>query len=303
MVYQTTIYESSPILEGVNVFNGRKSYVQFHPTKEDSGLVFRVQNSEIPASIDNAFLYKSPRSLWMSHSIGVRDKKNQALCIEHLLADVYATGIDNLVIELSDGVGTRFDYDKNHVVIGLMELKSSTKEKRKTFRVKKDLSKAETTIQDKNRGDKLSVESSDGFFIDYTAEFPHLSIGKQHYKFEVSDENYVKEIIKARPIFFMPPIPEGILRRLIQPFCGVSDRNALLIGSKYEPYFRNTEHPAGIYGKEEFVRHKIMDVLGTIALLGMNFVETTFKFEKTGHNFDINALRELKNREIFERID
>ncbi len=303
MECQNSVSESTPKLYGVNVFNGNESYVQFHPRIEDWGLAFKVGNVLIEADIDQAFLYSSPRSLWMSHSIGVGNKSQKALHIEHLLADVYASGMDNLVIELSDGVGTRYDFDENRILETLLEYKTPQNSPRKIYRLKKGLPNPETSIHDKRRGERLSIERSDGFVVEYITEYPHKSIGKQHHSFEVNLKNYMNEIRYARAIFFMPPIPEIVLRKLIKPFYGVNDRNSLLIGNKDESHFRNLEVPGGIYGKEEFVRHKIMDGLGTIALLGMNFDGITFRFEKTGHKFDIRALREFKKRGVFERVE
>jgi UDP-3-O-[3-hydroxymyristoyl] N-acetylglucosamine deacetylase len=219
------------------------------------------------------------------------------------MADVVASGVDNLDIALSDGVGTRFDYDSNRAVVELLERKSECDTEKRTYRVKRGLSESERTVTQEGKTDSIAVEPSGGFFIDYRAGFPHASIGEQHYRFEVDSDSYQEDIMPARAIFFMPYfIPEPFLRRAIQPHYGVTDRNALMVGRRHEKQFRNRELPEGIYGNEEFVRHKIMDALGAIGLMGMQFVDTTFSFFKTGHGFDLYGLRELQTREIFEQV-
>ena len=299
MSKQASIEQSTGEIYGVNVFNGKRNYVRFHTGEDNSGLVFRVKNEEFPASLDKSFEYKPAWAFYLAGCISVRGRDQRADHVEHLLADVGSAGIDNLVIELSDGVCPRFDYDNSEVFEILTSIRKEGSSDRVYLKVNGDLSNKERNVKDEERRDGLHVEPAKYFFIDYTAGFPHNAVGEQHHRFNVSEINYREEVMQARPIFFMPPIPEGILRRFIQPWFGITDSNALLIGGKEETRYRNKVHPEGLYGSDEFVRHKVQDVLGTLALLGKPFKESGFFFYKTGHEFDLHALRTLRDRGCF----
>lgn len=300
MSKQASIEYPTGEIYGVNVFNGKRNYVRFHPGEDNRGLVFRVNNKEFPVSLDESFEYKPARALYLAGCISIKGKNQRANHVEHLLADVSSAGIDNLVIELSDGVCPRFDYDNSEVFEILTSIRKEGSSDRVYLKVSGDLSNEERNVKDEKRGDRLYVEPAKYFFIDYNAGFSHRAVGEQHHRFNVSEINYREQVMQARPIFFMPSlIPENILRRFIQPWFGVTDSNALLIGGKEETQYRNKVHPKGLYGRDEFVRHKVKDVLGTLALLGKPFKESGFLFYKTGHKFDLHALRTLRDKGCF----
>ena len=73
---------------------------------------------------------------------------------------------------------------------------------------------------------------------------------------------------------------------------GITDDNYLLVTSKGADLTNSPEH-GDCYGGQEFVRHKVLDVLGTLALTGRQFKNTAFTFSMTGHRFDLYALDRL----------
>ncbi|MFC1753585.1 UDP-3-O-acyl-N-acetylglucosamine deacetylase [Thermoproteota archaeon] len=301
MVKQVSIKEPTGRIQGVNVFNGKESYVQFHPAEDDTGLIFRVNGESIPADIDRAVHYKIPRSLGIASCIAVNGEKEKAIKVEHLLSAIYALGIDNMIIELSDNVCPRQDNAATEVIEALQDLRKQGTAERVYLSVKKDLDESKRTVSDDKLEDRLLVKPDDCFIVDYTASFPHKAIGDQHHRFCFSEENYKDEIMKARGIFFLPLgsryfIDSSFFKR----FHGVTDRNALLIGSPDETSYLNDFTPEWGYGRDEFVRHKILDVIGTLALIGNYFKYTKFQFDKTGHKFDLYALKTLIQRDCFE---
>ena len=82
-------------------------------------------------------------------------------------------------------------------------------------------------------------------------------------------------------------------------FHGLNEENFLLVTSKNSEKYGNPENFGVRYDGEEFVRHKILDVLGTLALKGRQFKDTYFHFDKTGHKFDLWALIKLFSEGYF----
>ena len=300
MTKQVSIKESTDKIKGVNVFNGNKSYVQFHPAEDNKGLVFKVNKEYIPVDIHKAFYHKSWRSLRLASCISINGVNERAVKVEHLLSAIYALGIDNLIIELSDGVCPRQNNAATEIIEALQDLRVEGSDERLYLRIKRNLDENKRTVEVNGIEDKLLIQHSDDFVIDYTAFYPHKVIGHQHHRFYFSEENYKEEIMKARGIFFLPKGSRYIVDSFLNKFHGIRDTNALLIGTPDDELYKNIIRPEGIYGKDEFVRHKILDVIGTLALIGKYFKETEFQFNKTGHKFDIYALKTLIERDCFE---
>jgi UDP-3-O-[3-hydroxymyristoyl] N-acetylglucosamine deacetylase len=301
MIRQNSIKESTSKIEGVNIFNGRENYVRFHPAEDNSGLVFRVGREEIPVNLENASHYKTWRGLPVVSCISMNGVRKKAIKVEHLLSSVYSLGIDNLVIELSDGVCPRFDTSLEEIFYPLRDLRQEGTADKKYWRVKKGLECGVGTNNAGRSGDRLDVKSSENFVIDYHAFYPHRSIGEQNYRFEFSEKNYEDEIMSARGVFFLPFGSRYLtIESPLKCLHGVNDKNALLIGSKCEEDFVNVSPSVMGYGKSEFVRHKILDVIGTLAITGRQFRETEFSFDKTGHKFDLYSVGKLFSKGCFE---
>ncbi len=145
MEKQVTIKQSSGKRKGVNVFNGNRSDVQFHPADDNVGRVFKVKNEYIPVDINRAFHYNSWRYLRQASCIGIRGETEKVVMVEHLLSAVYALGIDNLIIELSDGVCPRQNDGTSWLVEELQDLRTEGAEERACFRIKKDLPETRRT--------------------------------------------------------------------------------------------------------------------------------------------------------------
>jgi len=299
---QVTISEPVTV-SGVNVFNGKKSYAVFHPSEDNSGLSFIVNGESIPVNIDKARNYKSWRALRFASCIAIDGERERAIKVEHLLSAIYALGIDNLAIELSDGVVPRQNNSVSEIVGTVAPLRIEGNVSRKYLTVKDGSSLEDRTVVRKGRLDKLSVHQAKGFWVSYDVYFPHKVIGEQHYELELTAQNYMNEIMKSRGIFFLPFGSRFLIDSFLKNLHGITDSNALFIGSKSDETFANTAYPEGIYGKEEFVRHKVLDAIGAIALTGKRFKDTEFRFDKTGHAFDIYALKTLMQRGCFESVE
>lgn len=293
MEKQTSVNRSVKV-EGVNVYNGRANYAIFHPAEADTGLVFRTKEGEIPARLEHA--YNGKRAIWLS------DGKTEVGLTEHLLSGVYGAGVDNLVIELSDGVCPTVDNCAKEYFLALRDAIANQDVPRTYWRAKKGI---EWTVEGVQKGDNTSitVRPSQNFAIDYSIGFPHKAIGNQRAKLVVNLENYAKEIMDCRSPGFLPAgIPWGLFLLAGKlGFHGITGKNYLLVGSKDSADYKN---PAG-YGVrhegKEAVGHKILDFLGTLALTGKPFKQTEFVLSRSGHKFDLSTLKQLFNEGCFEK--
>ena len=288
---QSSINESMNV-GGVNVYNGRKNYVIFHPREEDTGLVFRLKGNTIPASLDYAYHRK--------RAVALDNGKTEVHLVEHLMSAVYALGIDNLIIELSDGVCPTTDNCASEYFLALRDLRVAQQAKKKYLTYRHDL---ETVIrsEQQRKPDTITVKPSSSFVIDYFAYYPHIVVGEQNFIFEVDEETYQREIMEARsPAFLKNEICKSITLFLGRhTFHGLNGKNFLLITSKNAKEYANPSEFGVRYEGEEFVRHKVLDFLGTLALSGKQFKNTEFQVHMSGHKFDIYALKKLFGRGCF----
>lgn len=297
---RTTIREQVKI-EGLNVFTGKKNSATIFPYS-GQGLTFYQKGEYIPASLENAFEHRPPRSLGLARLIALMENNETIKKVEHFLAPFYALGIDDAVIELSDGVCPRLDYCTFPTVEAIKDLRvEKPNQQRKYLRVKPGLSQEQRTFKEGKA--ELIVQESNNSFVEYSVDLPHKAIGKQKLKVNLNERGFTEQIMKARGCFFLPLGSRFMLD--IWPFKGrhgITDKNSLLVGKVKDENYLNTEHPRGIYGKDDFVRHKILDIFGTIALAGVRFEKTGFLYAQGEHKFEFESLRELIKRQIFQEI-
>lgn len=292
MKNQVSIKESVKV-EGLNVYNGRKNSAIFHPAEEDSGIAFLVKGEKVPARLEFANHQKK--------GIALNNGWQKAYLVEHLLSAVYGLHIDNLIIELSDGVCPTTDNCAREYFDSLNDVLAEQSSSRSFWRYSGEDS---TYVRsgDIDMADYLVVKSSEGFMIRYMAFYPHKVVGAQYHGFQVDPVNYSGEIADARPPGFLKSGLVNLLCTLSQNLGlhGVTDRNYLKITSIDAPHYANPVPFGPRYGGKEFVRHKLLDVMGTLALTGRQFADTEFQFNMTGHRFDLYALKKLFSDGKFE---
>lgn len=291
MEKQVSIREKVKV-NGVNLYNGRKNSVTFHPAEENTGLVFFHYDTALPASLEYA--------VNKGRAIRLDNGRGRIQLIEHVLSTVYALGIDNLVMELSDGVCPTVTNCAAEYISALEEIRRTQEAPKQFWRYAQN-DKTSVRSDRARTPDQLTVRSAPGFTIDYYAYYPHVVVGHQRHRFHVDEENYKRDIAHARPPTFLKNalFKHATLFGERIGLHGVNDHNYLLITSQKAKQYANSR-PWGVrYAGVEFVRHKILDVLGTLALSGRQFLDTEFKFEMTGHEFDVFALKRLFENRSF----
>jgi UDP-3-O-[3-hydroxymyristoyl] N-acetylglucosamine deacetylase len=141
---------------------------------------------------------------------------------------------------------------------------------------------------------RISVEPADGYEIDCLIDFQHPLIGEQHFRFDLTNGAFGREIASARTFGFTEEIEALRRANLIR---GGSLDNAIVLtpeGMLNETTLRFAD---------EFVRHKILDIIGDLALLGMPILGR-IRAERSGHILHASLMTKLlRNRDAWEIVD
>lgn len=248
---QRTIAKSVDIV-GIGLHKGVPVKMTLEPLDSDMGIVFYRADKgvSIPLKIENVV------DTQMATVIGKNDVVIST--IEHLLSAVYAYGIDNLrVIIDNDEVpvldGSSSGYCMLIEEAGIKELDKS----KKVMKIKKDI---EVTTPE---GKKVALKVSNRIVYDFEINFEHPSIGTQNYHFDYSISEYKENISKARTFGFLHEVQYLRSKGLA---LGGSMENAIVLDKN------KILNPEGLRYDDEFVRHKILDAIGDMALLGYTLV-------------------------------
>jgi len=275
---------------GVGLHTGKKVYLTLSPAPVDSGIVFRRTDitpaAVIPLSAQGVRNTQLATRLYNENDIHVST-------IEHLMAAFAGLGIDNCLVDVSaeeipimDGSAAPFVFLVQSA--GIQE-QAATK---KFIRIKKPI---EVRV-----GDKWArFEPFDGFKVDFTIDFNHpvFKQDTQRLSVDFSTTSFVKEISRARTFGFMRDIEELRKRNLA---LGGSMENAIVIDD------HRVLNAEGLRYKNEFVRHKILDGIGDIYLMGHSMIGA-FSGYKSGHELNNLLVREMFKKEdhwetvVFER--
>ncbi|PYS99171.1 MAG: UDP-3-O-[3-hydroxymyristoyl] N-acetylglucosamine deacetylase [Acidobacteria bacterium] len=258
---QTTISNEVSVV-GVGLHTGVEVNLKLKPAPENTGYVFvrtDLDNFEIPASAE-----------YISHCSYATTLMRRGVVLstcEHLLSALRGSGIDNCFIEL-DNIeipimdGSSEDFIELIKRAGISEQDSP----RRHFRVLKKVS----LDQD---GRRMSIEPSDKYEIECVIDFDHPFINTQSLHFVFDNGAFGREIASARTFGFTSEIE--MLRKANLARGGSLD-NAIVL----TPNGMLNETPLRF--DDEFVRHKILDIIGDFALLGMP-VLGKITAEKSGH--------------------
>jgi UDP-3-O-[3-hydroxymyristoyl] N-acetylglucosamine deacetylase len=272
MLNQRTIAKKVSVT-GIGIHSGKKVTVVLHPAEADFGIQFK--RIDIP----NAPILKAN-----AETVGATENNttigaglNAVHTVEHLLSSFYGFGIDNVYCEINgpevpimDGSGASFVFLLKET--GIVSLNKSKK-----FLIV--LEKVRVEVDDK----WAEIEPSSKLIIDSTIVFAHPMIKSQNKKFEFSCENYINEIGRARTFGLLKDVDALKRKGLIR---GGSLDNAIVL----DDY--KVVNPEGLRFIDEFVRHKILDTIGDISLLGYEIAGkiTTYK---SGHNLHNLLCRKL----------
>jgi len=279
---QRTIAKSVEIV-GIGLHKGVPVKMKLEPLDSDMGIIFyRVDKGiTIPLKIENVVDTK------MATVIGKDDVVVST--IEHLLSAVYAYGIDNLRVVIdNDEVpvldGSSSGYCMLIEEAGIKELDKS----KKAIKIKKDV---EIVTED---GKKVALKPSKHIIYDFSIDFEHPSIGKQNFHFDYSIGEYKENISRARTFGFLHEVQ---YLRSIGLAQGGSMENAIVLDQT------KILNPEGLRYDDEFVRHKILDAIGDMALLGYTLVGEYDAHAGSHHLNHLLTKKLYEDKDNYEIID
>ena len=286
---------SKPVeIVGIGLHKGVPVKMRLEPLDSDMGIIFyRVDAGvTIPLKIENVVDTK------MATVIG---KDGVVVStIEHLLSAVYAYGIDNLRVVIdNDEVPVLDGSSSGYCMLideaGIKELEKS----KKAIKIKKEV---EVTTPE---GKKVALKPSNHIIYDFSIDFEHPVIGEQDYHFDYSIAEYKENISRARTFGFLHEVQ---YLRSIGLAQGGSMENAIVLDQS------KVLNPEGLRYDNEFVRHKILDAIGDMALLGYTIVGEynahagshhlnhllTKKLYEDAANYEIIDLEEAEESQVLE---
>ena len=283
LIKQTTI--AAPVeTSGLGLHTAVPVRLRLRPAPPDTGHVFvrtDLDDFEIPASVE-CIAHCSYATTLMRTGVMLST-------VEHLLSALRGLGVDNVYaevdnLELPIMDGSSEEFARMILRAGLVEQPAT----RRALRVRRPVS-----VEQGNR--RVSVEPHEAWEIDCMIDFAHPLIGVQRMRFEALDaEAFLAEISPARTFGFTEEIEALRRANLIR---GGSLDNAIVLT------------PAGMLNEtpmrwpDEFVRHKILDIVGDLALLGMPLLGRV-RAERSGHLLHAALMSKLlRDESAWEIVD
>jgi UDP-3-O-[3-hydroxymyristoyl] N-acetylglucosamine deacetylase len=267
---------------GIGLHSGHKVTLSLKPAPADSGIRFQrtdLAGSEIPAHVSHL----SGRQQLQT---GLVSDKASVDTVEHLLAALRSLGVDNVTVELNhpevpimDGSAAPWVYLIQDA--GIKELAAP----RHTIRVRK-------TIQVQDGDKRIALFPADRFKISYTISFDHPLLRHQQKTLDLDEQVFMDEIAPARTFGFLKEV-EMLRQRGLA--LGGSLENAIVLGET------GVLNPLRF--EDEFVRHKILDVIGDLALVGYP-IQGHLVVHRGGHALHTALAAELlRQRDAWEFAD
>ena len=267
---------------GIGLHKGEPIRLTLEPLEAGSGIVFYRSDLGIGFKAEP----KNVINTQMATVVG--NEKGYISTIEHLMSAINAYGIDNIriivdanEIPVMDGSSASFCMLLDEA--GVRELDAN----KKALIIKRAVE-----IREGDKLVRLSPSKSPKF--DYTIKFSHPLIGTQHHVFEFSKKSYLKEISRARTFGFLKDVQA---LRSMGLALGGSLENAVVIDEN------KILNPEGLRFENEFVRHKILDAIGDLALVGAPILGDYTAFAGShdlNHKLTLAVLADAKN---FELVD
>jgi len=270
---------------GVGLHTGEKIYLTLRPAPVNTGIVFCRVDLDPPVQIKASTENVGDTSL--STTLVSGDARIST--VEHLLSALAGLGIDNAFVDVSAPEVPIMDGSAGPFVFLIQSAGMEEQDASKRFILIK------RSIQVKE-GDKVArFDPFDGFKVGFTIEFDHpvFKSDIQHSEIDFSATSFVKEVSRARTFGFMREIEQLHERELA---LGGSIDNAVVM----DDYRVLNED--GLRYRDEFVKHKILDVIGDLYLLGHGLIGA-FSGYKSGHELNNKLLRTLiEDKSAWERV-
>jgi UDP-3-O-[3-hydroxymyristoyl] N-acetylglucosamine deacetylase len=278
MIRQRTL-KNSIKATGIGLHTGQKVYMTLKPAAANTGIVFRRTDLDPMVDIPAKALNVVDTTLSTNLSCnGVR-----VATVEHLLSALAGLGIDNVIVELSAEEVPIMDGSAAPFVFLVQSAGIEEQDAPKQFiRIKKEVSVS-------NDGKTATFKPFNGFKVGFCIDFDHPAFASRNKEasLDFSSTSFVKEVSRARTFGFMRDIEYLRSQNLV---LGGSFDNAIVV----DDY--RVLNDEGLRYDDEFVKHKILDAVGDLYLLGKSLIGEFYGY-KSGHYLNNMLLRKLLETE------
>lgn len=261
---------------GIALHTGHEVNIKCLPAEANTGIVFRrIDLPSKPEIKVNPWQVVSTRRCT---SIGVDGSDSPGVhTVEHMMAALWALQIDNLVIEIDGpetpvGDGSAYPFIELLEEVGVKELSTP-----------RLVGVVEEPIWVRKGNAYMIVLPYQGFKISYTLDYDHPVLGTQFFEFDSIESSFIEEIARARTFGFKREV-ETLHKKGLA--LGGSLDNAVLIGE--ESTINSLRY------SDEFVRHKVLDVIGDMTLNG--FIAGHIIAVRSGHSLHVKLARKINKK-------
>lgn len=265
--------------KGIGLHSGAPVQLRILPAPSGTGIVFRridLDNFEIEATGRNIAR--------VSYATSLMKKGVLISTTEHLLSAFIGTGIDNAIVEL-DNLELPILDGSARPFVDMIQRAGIRKQRRlrSYMRIRRE-------IELREGGKFIAVYPADTYSVSYTIDFPHRLIGRETFRVDLTDGNFLREIAPARTFGFLHQADAMRQQGLIR---GASTENAIVLTPE------GLMNPPLRYA-DEFVRHKVLDLIGDLALVGKQILGNIVA-DRAGHAMHTALVsRLLRDKSLWE---
>ena len=264
--FQRTI-KNSIGCEGIGLHSGRNVTMMIKPAPADTGVVF-VRTDRGGARIEAVASHTAATN----YATTLCRNGEAVQTVEHLLGAFAGLGITNAFVELDNGEVPILDGSASPFIRMIVEAGIQVQDKvQPVLKVTRPV-----LVREGNR--QLAIWPAESTSISYFIDFDHPLLREQSFTYAVSEENFIREVADARTFGFLSDVQALQANGLAK---GGSLENAVVLGPE------SVLNAEGLRYKDEFVRHKVLDIIGDLSLVGMPVIGHIVA-HKSGHS--LNAL-------------
>ena len=258
---------------GIALHTGDETSVRIGPGDPDTG--YRFRRTDIPGQPEVEASVHNIQDTVLATSLGFNGAAVKT--VEHLLSAMAGCGVDNATVEVSgDEIpimdGSAAPFVRGIEIVGLVDQE-----------IPKRMLRILRKIEASENGANAALEPADKFHVSFAIDFDHPVVGRQELDFEYSPESFRKEIAYARTFGFLKDVQMMVDQGLA---LGGSLDNAVVVGDD------KVLNPGGLRCPVEFVRHKILDTIGDLSLLGIPILGS-YSGYKAGHGINRLLMQEV----------
>jgi UDP-3-O-[3-hydroxymyristoyl] N-acetylglucosamine deacetylase len=269
-------------VSGIGLHSAAPVRIRLLPARTNRGIVFRrtdLDNFEIPASWKHIAR--------VSYATSLMRKGVLISTTEHLLAALYAMSVDNAVVEINSLELPILDGSCAPFIAMLRQAGIRRQRARRSYM------KLLRSVEVVDGSKRIAVYPCDRFRITSSIDFPHPGVGRQSLELDLTPETFEREIAPARTFGFLDELPQMKDMGLIR---GGSLANAVVFTRD------SVLNEGGLRFPDECCRHKILDLIGDLALIG-HPLRAHVVAERAGHAMHTAlVLKLVRDRSLWELV-